>query len=503
MLARESKQSIIVADQSKLNSKVTAILRDLPLETALKDVVESVGCSWHRDATGAYVISSAPAAPVQAAQPAIPAVDASANAAARAVQAVESRRTSGVDTIKLYNTNPVDMMWLLGLYDIQHASQAGKPFVRQDVSDFHPGPNPATITPGVAPGQSTPPLTESLRDDSAAGRTVSETGEAMQFGGGGGNFGGGYRPSGGGTTGGGPGGAAPGAAGGAGGGTGSKLLPSGIDFVMPYELDNSLIVRGDEDGRAELKEIIQKLDIAPKQIMIKAEFVEIDTDDESSLGIDWQLTNLGASFANQFGTTGNVTLGYANGNVIATLKAELTQNHGKVVNGPIISTLNNVPATIQIGKQVPFWTSTTTYDSRGNPISSNTVNFLPIQTQLVVLPRVNNADNSITCMIQPQVSDEGQVQTGPDGTQIPTTNQESLQTTRRVANGETIVLGGIIKKNDSTSVSKIPLLGDLPIVGPLFSSTTKSVVDTDLLIFLTPTIIPDKPVAGTGIGITP
>jgi len=250
-----------------------------------------------------------------------------------------------------------------------------------------------------------------------------------------------------------------------------------------------------------MKNLVRQLDVAPKQIMIKAEFVEISTDDASTLGIDWRLERLGTTFSNTFNTVGNVMVGYANGNVIANLKASLANSKGKLVNGPLISTMNNVPATIQIGKSYPYWTSTTTYDSRGNPITNYTVQFLDVATELLVLPRVNNSDNSITCTIQPTISDSPGTQKGPDGTEVPIVTEQTLQTTRRVANGETIVLGGIIRKEESSSVSKIPLLGNLPIIGPLFSSTSKSSKNTELLIFLTPTIVPDKPMAGSGVGI--
>jgi type II secretory pathway component GspD/PulD (secretin) len=92
--------------------------------------------------------------------------------------------------------------------------------------------------------------------------------------------------------------------------------------------------------------------------------------------------------------------------------------------------------------------------------------------------------------------------TTSEGT-IPEVATESLATSRRVGNGETIVIGGLIRKSDTTTVEKIPLLGNLPIVGPLFSNKIKNNDDKELLIFVTPTIVPEKPVAGNGIGVAP
>jgi type II secretory pathway component GspD/PulD (secretin) len=493
MLARESKQSIIIADPEKLQSKVTATLRNMPLEMALKYVVESVGCMWRREANGVYIISSAVAQPVQAvnhqASPSAGSRDDTYQAPAdRVPRMSEAARETKVETIKLYNCASTDMMWLLGLYKLEDASKIEKAYIK-------PGVDLKQDVQTATPHNSTPPFSESLRDNRAAGRVAGVGGEAAQFGMPG------APPA---MPGAAPGGAAPAAPAAGRGGVasqGSALLPKGIDFIMPYDLDNSLIVRGDEEGLEEMKNLVRQLDVAPKQIMIKAEFVEISTDDASTLGIDWRLERLGTTFSNTFNTVGNVMVGYANGNVIANLKASLANSKGKLVNGPLISTMNNVPATIQIGKSYPYWTSTTTYDSRGNPITNYTVQFLDVATELLVLPRVNNSDNSITCTIQPTISDSPGTQKGPDGTEVPIVTEQTLQTTRRVANGETIVLGGIIRKEESSSVSKIPLLGNLPIIGPLFSSTSKLSKNTELLIFLTPTIVPDKPMAGSGVGI--
>ncbi len=503
MLSAESRQNIVIADSAKLHSKVTVTLRDMPLESVLKYVVESVGCSWRRDSAGVYIIGSDSQAQQAAPAMAPPTIDVGLplandySSSQSVANTSEARHDSKVEVVKLYNTNCVDMMCLLGLYQLSDADKLKNSQNRPGVAlrSGYDG-----LSHPVTPADLTPSTNESLRNDFAySERTPSLLDDAAQFGSNNNNNsnrnngGGSYGRSNGGNNNGNQMNSSS---------SGGSLMPGGIDFVMPYDLDNSLIVRGDEEGREELKNLIKQLDVAPKQIMIKAAFVEISTGASSSLGIDWTLNNLSNNFSTTFNPTGNVQLGYASGNVMATLRAKLLQNHGKVVNEPIISTLNNVPATIQIGKSYPYWTSSVTSNNNGNLISYK-VTMLPIQTQLVVLPRVNNADNSITVMIQPTVSDTGDMITGPDGTEIPVVKEETLQTTRRVANGETIVLGGIIRKDDNVSVSKIPLLGDLPIIGALFRSETRSSTDTELLIFLTPTIVSEKPTAGTGVGLTP
>lgn len=499
LLMRESKQNIVIRDASKMQNKVSATLSDMPLGNILKYVVEGAGCTLSQDANGVYVIDSAQ---TQSAVGAPLTEGMTSHSRALDDSTYTAHRDMKVESIKLHNTGATDMMWLLGLYEFKDAPKIEK-------SSFKPGvyiqKSDGELKPVLVPRNGTPPMTESMRTDgSYAERTPGVQDEALQFQGSTGGYSapiGGYR---GGASGGTPPGMPGGRTGSPGSSTsgGSGLVPEGIDFIMPYELDNSLIVKGSEEGIEELKSFINKLDIAPKQIMIKAEFVEIDTTASKALGINWSLERLGTSVSTQFNTPGSVTVGFANGNVMATLKAELSEQKAKLVNAPLISTLNNVPGVIRIGTIVPFLNSQIIYNSQGNPSTVTMPDFLPIQSELMVLPRVNSADNSITVYMQPTISDSpGSVDT-PNG-KIPIQSQQQIQTIRRVGNGETIVLGGIIRKSNSVNTNKIPLLGDLPIVGPLFRSSNTDTNDKELLIFLTPNIIPERTLAGTGVGVTP
>ncbi|HET6455508.1 MAG TPA: hypothetical protein VFI02_13975 [Armatimonadota bacterium] len=496
VLMSESKQSIVIGDQDVKQKKVTAMLNDVPLETALKYVVESVGCSWRREADGVYIISKFGPKPddQQAINPApgIPLTQAIVGTQGRlsTTNLVEARRETKVETIKLYNAGAVELMWLMGLYKVDQAPQIEKSTVKPGVYIQRPD---GSLNPVIDPEPMTPPLTESLRNDPGyAQRAANVTQEAAQF-----------PPR---TTQTRPSYQRPGQPtqpGAPQGGTqqSTGLLPEGVE-VWPYELDNSLIVRGDEEGIEELKTIISKLDIAPRQIMIEARFVSIATSELESLGINWSLERMATTFSTQFSPAGNVLIGYANGNLMANLRANLGTSHGRLINAPIISTLNNVPASIQFQTTVPYLNSTLVFNQSGTPTSTSQTFFLPITSQLWVMPRINNADDSITVTIMPQISDIEKFVSTPNG-DMPIVNAQVVQTIRRVGNGETIVLGGLIRKEDNISTDKIPLLGDLPLVGPLFRSTKKTVDDKELLIFLTPTIVPEKPVAGSGIGVMP
>lgn len=498
ILMSESKQSIVIGDQDVKQKRVTAMLNAVPLETALKYVVESVGCSWRREPDGVYIISKFPPQP-DSQQPVNPAPSVPLTQAMPGMQGrlsfpnvIEAPRETKVETIKLYNTGPVDMMWVMGLYTVDQAPRIEKSVVKPGVYIQRPD---GSLDPVVTPG-ATPPLTESMRTDlGSAQRAANVTLESAQFMP---NQGAVQRP-----TYNRPGATQPGMPGAPGqtGGQTSGLLPEGVE-VWPYELDNSLIVRGDEEGIEELKTIISKLDIAPRQIMIEARFVSIATSELQSLGINWSLERMATTFSTQFSPAGNVLIGYANGNLMANLRANLGNTHGRLINAPIITTMNNVPATIMFQTTVPYLSSTSIFNQSGTPTSTSATYFLPITSQLWVLPRINNADDSITVTIMPQISDIEKFVSTANG-DVPIVNQQVVQTIRRVNNGETIVLGGLIRKEDNTSTDKIPLLGDLPLIGPLFRSSKKTVDDKELLIFLTPTIVPEKPIAGSGIGVMP
>src|SRR5262249_38345771 len=115
----------------------------------------------------------------------------------------------------------------------------------------------------------------------------------------------------------------------------------------------------------------------------------------------------------------------------------------------------------------------------------------PVFTGLTVTARING-DESISMFVIPQVSDIVGTVTGPDGTTAPVVSQQGIAVNRRIRNGESMVIGGLITKKDQQSTPKRPLLGDLPLIGNLFTSRSVTLDDSELLIFVTPYIIRDS-----------
>jgi type II secretory pathway component HofQ len=189
-------------------------------------------------------------------------------------------------------------------------------------------------------------------------------------------------------------------------------------------------------------------------------------------------------------TSDPVFFNYATGNVSMRLRTSLSEGTGKVVAAPIIRTLNNQLAQIQSSISTTVFYNTQTV-SNGTVISFPNQFTLTASTGLAVAPRINE-DNTITVSLSPQVQSFVGFSTGPDGQQIPNLANQSINVVARVKNGETIVLGGLNQKNESESQNKVPILAELPIIGQFFRETSKSRTDSELLIFVTPTIIDDE-----------
>jgi len=519
LLIRNSKQNIIINDQDELkNKKITANL-SLPLDQVLRDVVESAGATLSQNAHGVYVVSARHESSASAQDQTHPAV------------AEPTEQHLQVVTIKIHNLRPEDMMALLTGRSPNFSINEGlgKRPPSQNISDVefkwpllaNPSSNVIVNTPGGQTG-TTPMMQDTTRQDSfGAGRTADATAEAQQFGGMGGGMGGmsggmggmsggmggmsggmgGMSGGmGGGMSGRGGGGMTGGMSGGMNGQMGGRLVPTGITSMMPFSVDNSLIVQGTEEAISELRDVIKKLDIAPRQLLIKAELVTLSNNDAQSLGVRWEVNRLNTSFLTNWNPTGNVTLAFANGNVMANLAVALSNQRAKAVSSPTVATWNNVPNSITVGSEIPYWIPQSTV-SNGVLVTQYSPSYIQVNTGLMVWPWINVADNSISMEVMAQVQSAGTVVTGPDGSTEPEIDDQEASALCRVHDGETFVIGGITTKNDTYSTTGIPFLQNLPIIGQLFTNQSKSNDDSQMLIFITPYIRPERQTAGSGIGV--
>lgn len=258
---------------------------------------------------------------------------------------------------------------------------------------------------------------------------------------------------------------------------------------------NSLIIVGDPDAVARLQAIIDQLDRIPQQVVIETMIVEASLDSESKLGVEWSFAQAKA-FGNA-GTTGTAGTGFGlqpstgsndgfsytlkGGNLSAYLNAFKSDQKFQVLSTPRIFTSNNVQATINISQAIPYVTST-----REDTSGALTYNyqFQDVGIVLTVTPQIS--PSGTVTMDVTQTANELQSYTSFNA---PIVSQREATTTVSVKDGETVVLGGIMRKTVSTTTKKVPLLGDIPLLGQLFRSTSKSDTKTELLVLLTPRIV--------------
>ncbi len=304
---------------------------------------------------------------------------------------------------------------------------------------------------------------------------------------------------------------------------------------------NAIIVTESLDGMMATERLIAQLDVRPKQVLIEAKLVEVGLSNSLSAGIQWNyysadqgkafgkqgttllgspagvtatnpISNLVGTAASQLAPGSNsaflptgaagqgtgvnlpasnvfgaLTLGRITNNYILnmTLTAAATAGKVKVLSNPKIATLNNQPANINVITQYPYTTSNAT----SNGVVSQSVTYVPLGIQLTVTPTIN-ADGRITLNINPNVSQPSAV-APTSSTGAPGIDSRTAQTTVLVKDGETIVIGGLISDSASNTDSKVPILGDIPILGWLFRSKSVTHTRSELLIFVTPQIMPD------------
>ncbi|MBN2185458.1 MAG: type IV pilus secretin PilQ [Candidatus Krumholzibacteriota bacterium] len=256
------------------------------------------------------------------------------------------------------------------------------------------------------------------------------------------------------------------------------------------EGSNSLIVVDIDRNVEMVSEMVKKLDMKTFQVDINAKLVEIDVETSRELGIDWGVLNLNSSdFPDATGSVevtagisksaGTVRFGLAKswGEINAILQMLEKTNKANIISNPRITTMDNREASILVGKEIPLIVA----DEAGNPVTELT----KIGIILKVIPHVNT-DRTITLDLHPEVSELQSEATAQGGVIITMAEAD----TRVVVNdGETAVIGGLIKNVETELVTGVPYLKNIPFLGRLFSSQSKINKNTELVIFVTPTIV--------------
>ena len=289
------------------------------------------------------------------------------------------------------------------------------------------------------------------------------------------------------------------------GGVLRNFIPDGIQDVVGIESLNQLFVRAtNEEAVQQFVALIAMLDKPVKQAILEVMFVKMTILDAMNLTTNWSVSSAPWNLVNQVGAVNPdtpLTITYVNGNIKAALGALVSTSKAKVVNAPRIIVQNGGDAYISLGEKIPFVIVSTTEDIYGRQIATPVIEIQEISQDLDVTAVTIHPDDSVELDLNPVMSDptsgislrtEGGDDVGIGS--ISGTSDTEVSTRIRVRNGETALLGGFVSSNESNSITKVPLLGDIPILGPLFfRSTSKANSSTQTLIFFTPTVIKDDP----------
>ena len=278
-----------------------------------------------------------------------------------------------------------------------------------------------------------------------------------------------------------------------------------IDFD---DRTNTLIIT-DTQSRLELIEgVVQKLDRVTHQVSIEAKIVETNFTDQENLGIDWVLQASATGSARPtiypFTTTtankyvpdafpsaddGDFTFGTLSfSQASAVFEALKTRSDTNILSSPRVTTLDNKPAQIMVGQQYPI--PSYVYNEEQARLQVNGFEYKDIGIIFDVTPHVNDA-GYVTMDIEPKITAILSFVT-VESTTLPLLSNESARTTVMVKDGDTVVIGGLVKTQEDDVKKKVPFLGSVPVLGYAFRKSDKTVTKQDLLIFMTPHVVTPK-----------
>ena len=297
-------------------------------------------------------------------------------------------------------------------------------------------------------------------------------------------------------------------------GTEQKGKPQNI-LIRADESLNALVLLAEPDTVNALEDIVRQLDVPRAQVMVEAAIVEISGDISDALGVQWAVDARGrtggmggANFANTGLSVGTVLkaiqdkkvpdslpdgaiIGVGTDHFGALVTALSANSKSNLLSTPSLLTLDNQKAEILVGQNVPFQTGSYTTGSTGASNPFTTIERKDIGVTLKVTPHINEGA-TLRLEIEQEISSIAPTASVSAQAVDLITNKRSIKSTILAEDGQVIVLGGLIQDDITTTDSKVPLLGDIPLLGRLFRSTKDSHVKRNLMVFLRPTVVRDR-----------
>jgi type IV pilus assembly protein PilQ len=284
--------------------------------------------------------------------------------------------------------------------------------------------------------------------------------------------------------------------------------------VSVDERTNTLLIRDAQESIDEARRVVKELDIPVKQVLIESRMVTVRDNVDEQLGVRWGFTdnqgddgvsgsiegadsiaggiipeitdrlNVNLPVTNPAGRIGFQVASLVDGTILdLELSALETENKGEVIASPRITVANQQEAYIEQGTEIPYVQATSS--------GATSVEFKKAVLSLRVTPHIT-PDNRIILDLVVTQDTRGETVSTSTGPAVAIDTQE-ISTQVLVENGETVVLGGIFQQVNTDDVSKVPLIGDLPVVGALFRNTSTVYQKRELLIFVTPKIMTERP----------
>jgi len=272
---------------------------------------------------------------------------------------------------------------------------------------------------------------------------------------------------------------------------------AGASQVFVDTARNALIFKGSAEEYSQFRSLVEQMDRAPYEVLIEATVAEVTLDQGQSLGVLLDFDNNRSSSANSTAIqsdTGGLLVNFIQdrGNITASLNAAADRNQVSILSSPRLLAASGKTATMQVGTQVPIITTQQTAPDGSIGGTSNILQQLQYRNTGVVLTisPVVNSSRRVELTVSQEVSDAQSNDTSD--IQSPLILTRSIETTLSVDDGETVLLAGLISENFSDGDSGIPYLKDIPILGNLFKTQSRSVNKTELIILLTPYIIDSR-----------
>ena len=272
--------------------------------------------------------------------------------------------------------------------------------------------------------------------------------------------------------------------------------------IIPDETNNAIVIKANNRDYMLIRKVLEKLDIVPRQVLIDVLVAEISLTGALKYGIEWFLQGHRANYSVQGALDNSTTraintpLGSTTGFSLAVydpfsfmrglITALGSESEVNILSAPSILAIDNKEATIKVGEEVPTITGQTTSATTGTTIT-NTIQYRSTGIILKVTPHINSS-GLVKMEVSQEVSEKGEFNSALSSY---TFLNRKAKTTLVAQDGQTIVIGGLMKTNRSTSKAGIPWLRRIPLLGYLFGGVEKEAKKTELIILITPHVIKD------------